>query len=147
MLRGHKDAFVAEFPDRVCGNAAPIICGEMNIVRTNRKDMRAVFDSGFAEVLRRSKVSVILNPCHTYMTRPEMKSKREALSKGHRSVLSVWSRGHKKPESLDPWTAFSGGRRMPVIEIPFGGTPECPEIRIGICKIPTASPHNRALQP
>ena len=92
---------------------------------------------GFSERLLASKVKVILNPIHDYMTRYEMRTKRRRYSLHGRTVVSVWNQGKGK-ESYLPWTVFHDGeeRTEGVKELP---TPfsDRPDIQIGIVDFAT----------
>ena len=53
------------------------------------------------------EANIILNPIHDYMLRPEMKLKREYLSRSERWVISVWNKGKKSEASLTASQSFS----------------------------------------
>jgi hypothetical protein len=108
---GRKRRFIDRFASRKFGEAFLLLCGESNIVQTQRSTARIVDRFDFRGMLRHNGVRVILNPVHTYMRRPEMKKKRKALSVGERLVLSVWNAGWSPGgEAKDPWTVYYDGR-------------------------------------
>jgi hypothetical protein len=89
-----------------------LLCGEANIVRTQRGKTDIVDEFNFRSRLRHLKISLVLNPSHTYMHRPEMASKRQAISRAAQNVISVWNRGDPKKgsESKLPWVAYRNGK-------------------------------------
>lgn len=130
-----KECFVEDLPSRRFGNVLFILCGETNIVRTNREDDEIEDDSGIDKHLKSEKISVVLNPIHDYMRRPEMNKKRRYLSKGGRTALSVWNLGKGREPKL-PWTFFHNGHdRTDEVELvdssTYGGKVR-EDVRIGI---------------
>jgi hypothetical protein len=91
-----------------------LLCGEANIVRTQRSKVGIVDDFHFMPWLRNLRITLVLNPSHTYMHRPEMSRKREAISRSERTLISVWNRGDEKkgPESKLPWVAYRNGKNI-----------------------------------
>jgi hypothetical protein len=103
-------------PNRILGNSCVLLCGESNAVKCKRDDGKVYDILGLRKAIRKEKsVEIILNPCHDYMRRPEMKKKRAYLSEGKRWVISVWCKG-KGRESILPWTVFYNGKEHHVDE-------------------------------
>ena len=99
---------------RIFGNFTVLLCGETNIVKYN-KDYKKIGDPNNYLPLLNDEIKVILNPIHDRMIRPEMKSKREYLSKNQRLVVSVWNKGRSdkngkvKIYKTPDWTVFYNG--------------------------------------
>lgn len=131
-----KLQFLNDLPARQVGSAVVMICGESNITRLVRASGEFNDPYQFVERLRESDVRLVLNPIHDYMTRYEMRKKREFYSRGGRTVISVWNRGKGK-EAWLPWTVFHDGTEVTdqVHELanPFI---DRPDIRIGIFEVP-----------
>lgn len=114
--KGDISRFVAdEIPSRrILGNSCILLCGESNGVKYSPKDKKVhdVFD------LRKAihkKATIILNPVHDRMMRPEMNKKRAFLSQNAHWVISVWNKGKKyKGKTRDgkgpAWTVFHNGK-------------------------------------
>jgi hypothetical protein len=128
-----KQAFMDGLPARRFGSTLMMACGETNIVSTRRGSdkIRDPFD--FMGWLEQNQPRLILNPSHSYMRRHEMTTKRALYSEG-RTLLTVWNRGAKPPESRRPWQAFVDGedRTDEIDEVAFAGTDE---IRIGVFEL------------
>lgn len=101
----HKQRFVDDLPSRRFGNVLFILCGESNIVRTNRDNEKIEDPYNINCRLRSQGISVVLNPVHDYIRRFEIKEKRRYLSQGGRTVMSVWNLG-KGREPKNPWAVF-----------------------------------------
>jgi hypothetical protein len=126
-----KWAFINDLPNRRADDGLLVLCGETNIAKMeHHSDFIDPF--GFTDRLREMKIGPILNPIHDYMSRYEMKMKREHYSLGGRTVISVWNQG-KGRDAAQPWTVFHDGmeRTQAVRELP---TPfsDRPDIRIGV---------------
>ncbi len=130
-----KQRFVDELASRQVGDALLVLCGESNIVKLKRASKTFEDWFGFCDRLEELKIGVVLNPIHDYMTRYEMRKKRQFYSRNERTVVSVWNKGRGK-ESWLPWTVFHDGEertdRVQELESPFG---ERPDIRIGVLDI------------
>ncbi len=130
-----KQQFLDDLPSRQIGTALLVICGESNIVKLKRASKTFEDWFGFCDRMQDLKTRVVLNPIHDYMTRYEMKEKRQFYSQNGRTVVSVWNKGRGK-ESWLPWTAFHDGEewtdRVHELEVPFA---ERPDIRIGIVEL------------
>ena len=116
-LTGKKKADIHQFveeemPKRVLGNCCVLLCGESNGVMYKRDDEK-IHDVFKLRKAIPKAVSIILNPCHDYMRRFEMKLKREFLSKNNRWVISVWNKG-KGRESKEPWTIYHNGKKQDI---------------------------------
>jgi len=107
-----KELLIQNLTRRQFGPTMLLLCGETNIVRTQRGKADIVDDFRFRSRLRKCGIDVIFNPSHTYMHRPEMARKRRAISRWVRIVISVWNRGNpeKGSESKLPWVAYSNGK-------------------------------------
>lgn len=128
-----KRAFMEELGARTFGTTLFLTCGESNIVSTVRQSDRIVDPFGFLSKLAAIAPTLILNPTHDYMRRPEMKVKRALYSRG-RMLLCVWNRGNKPPEAAAPWQAFVDGQEVTtrIREVPFAPTNE---IRLGVVDV------------
>jgi hypothetical protein len=99
---------------RIFGNFAVLLCGETNIVKYNKDDKKIGDPHNYLPLLN-EEIKVILNPIHDRMIRPEMKPKREYLSKNQRLVVSVWNKGRSdkngkvKNYKTPDWTVFYNG--------------------------------------
>lgn len=100
-----KQSFVDDLPSRQFGDVLCILCGETNIIRTNRVNDKIEDNYEINKYLESEKISIVLNPIHDYMRRWEMKTKRRYLSRKERTVLSVWNMGKGREPEL-PWTVF-----------------------------------------
>ncbi|RJP40411.1 MAG: hypothetical protein C4547_02845 [Phycisphaerales bacterium] len=120
--------FIADMPDRQFGLALLMICGESNIVSTGRRGDHLQVDPRLTNM----GVSVILNPVHDYMKRPEMLEKRRYLSQNRRTVVSVWNRGRGNEPHI-PWTVYHDGKdRTADVEEIAWPVPGRPDIRVGL---------------
>lgn len=128
-----KQAFMEGLPARTFGSTLIVACGETNIVSTRRDSVEIVDPFDFRGWLKEKRPLLVLNPSHSYMRRHEMKTKRALYSKG-RTLLAVWNRGEKPPESAVPWGAFVNGKECTdqIEPIPFAKTDE---IRIGVFEL------------
>jgi hypothetical protein len=131
-----KRAFMNGLSSRTFGSTLFLVCGEANIISTQRDSSGLRDPFGFMKWLTSAGPKLILNPSHDYMRRPEMKMKRTLYSKGGRTVLSVWNRGNKWPEASKPWQAFVDGNEVTdqirEIEVPFL---KAGEIRVGVVDV------------
>ena len=129
-----KRALMNGLPSRIFGSTLFLVCGEANIVSTQRNSSALTDPFGFMKWLATADPKLILNPTHDYMRRPEMKRKRAVYSRGGRTVLSVWNRGYKPPEASKPWQAFVDGKEVTDRdrEAPF---PRTTEIRVGVVDV------------
>jgi hypothetical protein len=127
-----KQAFIAQLPARRIANGVLVLCGETNIATVRRRDGCADL-YGFVSSLDKLGASVVLNPIHDYMRRPEMAWKRGFYSREGRTVMSVWNKGKGAGEARIPWTVFHNGvnRTGDVRELscPLA---ERPDVRIGV---------------
>jgi hypothetical protein len=119
---------------RQFGPILVLLCGEVNIVKTQRSKSGIVDEFAFLPRLRSAGIECILNPIHTYMYRPEMATKREALALAAGNLVSVWNRGLTKgSESKTPWAVYRNGKTVKnsvrEIDLPI---PSQPGVRIGI---------------
>jgi hypothetical protein len=128
-----KQAFMDGLPARTFGSTLMMACGETNIVSTRRDSDEIVDPFDFRGWLKKKRPRLILNPSHSYMRRHEMATKRALYSKG-RTLLTVWNRGEKPPESQLPWQAFVDGKERTddIHEVEF---PKTNEIRIGVFEL------------
>jgi len=132
--RAVQQNFVERISERVFGSSLVLLCGESNIVRTQRGTSAVSDEFGVLRRLRASGVDVILNPIHDYMRRYEMPLKRQALAASNRTVVSVWNRGCKEgSEGALPWAAYQRGKsiteRIRELDSPVASQPG---VRIGI---------------
>jgi hypothetical protein len=130
-----KQGFIDDLPSRRFGEVLCILCGETNIVRTNRTDDEIDDVYGINRYLDAEKISVVLNPIHDYMRRWEMKTKRGYLSRNGRTVLSVWNMGKGREPGL-PWTVFHDDRdctdAVEPVELSNSRSKIRDDVRIGI---------------
>jgi hypothetical protein len=104
---------------RILGNCCVLICGESNGVPYHQDTGNVRDDFGLRRSLGRD-VNVVLNPVHDWMSRFEMKLKREFLSQSGRWVISVWNKGKRgtnrklRDAKGDPWTVFHDGKDIAV---------------------------------
>lgn len=115
------DQFVREIvPERVMGNVAVLICGEINALKYS-PGRKCVEDPN--ELMSRlSLVKIILNPIHDKMTRFEMKLKQQYLSQGERWLISVWNKGKKDSagktkDGKYAWRVFYNGKEQYVEKV------------------------------
>ncbi|MBV9126089.1 MAG: hypothetical protein JO112_22280, partial [Planctomycetes bacterium] len=136
-----KQLFIDDLPARRFGPALAMLCGESNILSTTRPgELRDPFS--FNARLFDLGVTLVLNPVHDYMVRPEMVEKRRVYSTGGRTVVSVWNRGkldrHGRPihEPRLPWTVFHDGanRTAAVRQLPRP-LPDRPDLQIGVLSL------------
>ena len=120
MKEGEIRSFVSnEIPKRILGNCCVILCGESNGVNFSRADMKVHDHFHFRKAIP-PEASIILNPIHDRMTRPEMRLKRAFLSRKGRWVISVWNKGKvdKNGRVTDgkrpPWTVFHDGNEKKI---------------------------------
>ncbi len=137
--RASKARLVEDIPEeRRFGSTMLLLCGEVNIVRTQRGKSGIVDDFRFLSRLRDLGIELVLNPSHTYMHRPEMALKRQAISRAARSLISVWNRGDPKKgsESKLPWAAYRNGEdirdEIKEISLPI---PLLHGIRMGVLRL------------
>jgi hypothetical protein len=127
-----KQAFLNDLDQRKFDDALLVICGETNIASLVRGSEEFFDPYQFASRLGEMKVRLIFNPIHDYMTRYEMRRKRQHYSLGDRTVISVWNQGKGKESKL-PWTEFHDGKErtdaVKELPPPFA---ERPDIRIGV---------------
>lgn len=116
-----KKSLIQDLPRRRFGHTMLLLCGEVNIVRTHRDKLHVSDDFHFRSRLRHLRINLVLNPSHTYMHRPEMASKRRAISRVAHNLISVWNRGDPKKgsESKSPWIAYRNGKKIKITEIPL----------------------------
>ncbi|MCL1927176.1 MAG: hypothetical protein FWG07_00090 [Treponema sp.] len=119
-ISNKKPEYLKEFIDeevpnkRIMGNALVLLCGESNIVKYNKKQIRVEDIYGILKKIP-NNTNIILNPIHDRMTRFEMKKKREFLSENNRIVISVWNKGKTfKNDRIDnkspAYTVFYNGK-------------------------------------
>ncbi|HLJ88738.1 MAG TPA: hypothetical protein VKZ53_18105 [Candidatus Angelobacter sp.] len=129
--RAQKESLIENLLRRRFGHTMLLLCGEVNIVKTQRGKGDIVDDLHFRSRLRDLGINLVLNPSHTYMHRYEMAFKRQAISRPGRYLISVWNRGDPKKgtESKVPWIAYRNGKNITaeIKEIPL---PE--QLRYGI---------------
>jgi hypothetical protein len=130
-----KQQFLNDLTVRQVSSAMLMICGESNITSLVRASGQFNDPYRFIGQLQAANTRIILNPIHDYMTRYEMRKKRQFYSREGRTVISVWNQGRGK-EAWLPWTVFHDGsemtNRVRELERPF---PERPDIRIGIIDV------------
>jgi hypothetical protein len=129
-----KKSLVDGLSQRQFGPTLFLLCGETNIVRTQRSKSGILDEFGILPRVRASRVKCILNPIHSYMRRYEMVLKREALAKAAGCMISVWNRGLANgSESTTPWALYRNGKTeknaIREIDLPI---PSQPGVRIGI---------------
>jgi len=132
--RAGKERLMAGLAGRIFGSSLILICGEMNLIRTQRTTRAIVDDFDVLSRLRAHGVELVLNPIHDYMRRFEMPVKRKALASGTSTVVCVWNRGLKDgSEALLPWAAYRKGEtitdQIQEIELPIASQPG---VRVGI---------------
>jgi hypothetical protein len=127
-----------------------MICGETNGVPYDQEEKKV--KDGFG--LRRAvpdEVNVIVNPVHDWMSRFEMKLKREFLSRENRWVVSVWNRGKRdrggrRRDALGhPWTVYHDGQCVTVEALAVPETLE--NIEIGIVDTRVGKTLGRVIKP
>lgn len=131
--------FVAnEMPRRNIGNCCVLLCGESNGVKYSREHNNIEDKFGLRENIPKD-VSIVLNPIHDRMFRPEMPLKRKFLSQNGRWTISVWNKGKivnrkTRDGKNPPWQIFHDGVKHVVASLPneFG-------VEIGILDIASAS--------
>jgi hypothetical protein len=137
-------------PGRILGNSCVMICGETNGVPYDQEEKKV--KDGFG--LRRAvpdEVNVIVNPVHDWMSRFEMKLKREFLSRENRWVVSVWNRGKRdrggrRRDALGhPWTVYHDGQCVTVEALAVPETLE--NIEIGIVDTRVGKTLGRVIKP
>ncbi len=124
----NKRAFMRGLPARTFGPTMVLACGETNIISTQRESPDVIDRFGFLPRLAGRRL--ILNPSHTYMTRPEMKEKRRRCSEDGRVVISVWNPGHHAREAKLPWQLFIDGHEASELIVPIAFVE--PSIHIGV---------------
>lgn len=87
-----KDRLMNELPRRCFADRGLVlICGEISLLKCNGKNRRLIEDPlHFRDRLKPGQT--IFAPAHTFMRRPEQKTKRIALSTHGRTVISVWNK-------------------------------------------------------
>ncbi len=132
--------FVDFLPNRTVDGGAVLICGETNIIKLKRKPEPGFSDPYGALPVLSSMGPVILNPIHDYMTRYEMRKKRQHYSRGGKWVLSVWNKGKRKGETRLPWTAYHDGvDETANIRKLENAVPARPDIMIGVATLLTVT--------
>lgn len=132
--RTRRSSFASQLGSRTFGACLVLLCGESNIIKTQR-GTRAIEDE--FQILRRLKpagVTTVLNPLHDYMRRYEMPLKRMAFSRAAGCAVSVWNRGCKDgSEARLPWAAYRDGKditsSIEEIPVPVRGQPG---VRVGL---------------
>jgi hypothetical protein len=133
-----KKRLMSELLSRRFGSTLALLCGETNMINTQRTSKKTVDRFGIRSQLKSDNVELILNPVHDYMKRPEMREKRRILSKGGRVVVSVWNRGNKKGgEARLPWTAFHKGKDITNQIREYPPVNGQPGIRMGLLDLPS----------
>ncbi|WP_347357905.1 hypothetical protein [Bdellovibrio sp.] len=130
-----KQQLALKFKERRIGNAALLICGELNIVKTIRGHKSKVIDEyGIMKQLEEYGTRVIFGPAHTAFKRFELPIKKKALSANGRYFVSVWCKDKylgREPEK--PWQVFYDGQdvteQVQEIKQPI---PSREDIRIGV---------------
>jgi hypothetical protein len=104
---------MASLGTRTWGDTLCLACGETNITSTSRATRHINDPFAFMRHLRQERPKLILNPCHTYMRRYEMRLKRLAYSRaaGRCAVLAVWNRDITiARQAAAPWSVAFAGR-------------------------------------
>lgn len=108
--------FVKDFASRrTGGNWCVMLCGEVNGVKCSTEDKKVHDTYGLRNAIPK-EVRIILNPGHDRMTRPEMKRKRQYLSKKGRWLISVWNKGKEFKDGRtrdgkdSAWQFFHNGK-------------------------------------
>lgn len=140
--RKTKERFMAQFQHRVMDNTAICICGEIGILRINRRSGRAVDDFGYQQMLSKHNVRLILNPFHTKAFRYEINQKRQALSKRNRWCISVWNQYRSRGrDDKHPWAVFYNGKKSNhLVTEYYNIVPSRPDIRVGTLDISPNGP-------
>ena len=108
-----KEALLSELSARQFGSTLIPLCGETNLIKTERRTRAIVDQYEFLPWLRAARVQLVLNPIHDYMRRFEMVLKRQALARAAHTVVCVWNRGCRDgSESALPWAAYRQGRTI-----------------------------------
>lgn len=118
-----------------------ILCGETKIISTVRGANS--FDDllDIDATLHRMHVRVVLNSIHDYMPRHEMRAKRGYVSRGGRSVVSVWNRGKACEPDL-PWTVYhDGSERTQAVRKLRSPIPARPDICVGVLDLACHATH------
>jgi hypothetical protein len=130
--------FVDDLPSRRFGDVLCILCGETNIIRTNRVNDEIGDSYEINKYIESEGIAVVLNPIHDYMRRWEMKTKRRYLSRRGRTVLSVWNMGKGREPEL-PWTVFHDDRdctdEVELVDSSKYGGKIRDDVRIGIVEL------------
>lgn len=111
-----KRKFITDLNLRSFGSTLYLACGEINIICTQRNSNATTDEYNFLSTSEYANSSVIINPSHDYMSRHEIAEKRRRLSRNGRLVVSVWNRGHRKPEAREPWQVFFDGKRCSTVD-------------------------------
>ena len=120
-------------PDRQLGDAVLLLCGETNLIKTERPSRDIIDPYGVLPYLRGAKVRVVLDPLHTYMRRHEMVIKRQAMARAAHSVVCVWNRGCVAgSEAAVPWAAYHEGRTVTDQIQEVAAVPSQPGVRVGL---------------
>jgi hypothetical protein len=134
------EPYLDETKNRIIGNCAIILCGEINIVKYSRYEKKIIDPYGYLHRIP-DTVELFLNPIHDRMTRFEMPMKMKFLSQNNRWTVSVWNKGKKdkngniRDGNIPPWKVFHNGKKIEIMKIA-----NCPilskiNIEIGILNI------------
>jgi hypothetical protein len=120
-------------PDRRLGDAVLLLCGETNLINTERQSQDIIDPYGVLPYLRGAKVRIVLNPLHAYVRRHEMVLKLQAMARAAHRVVCVWNRGCVAgSEAAVPWAAYREGRTVTDQIQEVTAVPAQPGVRIGI---------------
>jgi hypothetical protein len=135
--RGKKEEFLRDLPARTFGGTLIMLCGEVNIISTTRTG-GVVDPFRFRRTLEELDIRLILNPAHTYSRLHWLKEKRRVLSRGGRTVVTVWNAGNEtKGEPAVPWLVHRDGKLLGKDEVKEVKPAQRPiqGVRIGIMKL------------
>lgn len=128
-----KKIFINELPNRIFGNVACIVCGELGVLYFSRNKNKMLDKFNLNKQLEENNSNVILNYWHSYGRRYESNLKRKYLSQNKKTLISVWNQYFYDREPKIPWCVFHNGQNTTenINELP---TPfnDRPDIRVGI---------------
>lgn len=110
-------------PERILGNCALIICGEVNSARYAKLGDKQIHDLFGVRAALPPTVNIILNAGHDITRRFELPRKRRFFSEGGRLVVTVWNKGKAgadgipRRDSTAPWSAYFDGRPVTVTQV------------------------------
>lgn len=123
MARAAQEFAQKVAPERVLGNCALLICGEVNCARYAKRGDKGIHDVFGVRAALPPTVQVVLNAGHDRTTRFELPRKRRFFSEGGRYAISVWNRGKldkhggTRDGTNPPWTVFYDGEAVHIPKV------------------------------